>query len=259
MAAADVAEIVEFTRGVVAGRVGDVPIFALSARAGPDDPPSAAGQGVAGFAVPELTANTPEQIEQALRGEIAQLVEQDVHAWFDARHDQLRDRLEHTVTATLGELHDGLRAARSAAGELLALDMAPLDELAWPAPFAPPRFDDAAGRGWEELVSATLARHLPTGVRRRRARRGLHRWVRDPVPRPYGQARAGLQRELETAIRSATAAVEAQWSSQLAALQHGLRAVEDTHARSDAETDTVLSHLDQRARALSAALALLEP
>ncbi len=208
--------------------------------------------------LPERTDLSPEKVHDWLCAEISDATSSEVQAWFQLRHEHLRDRFEQTARSVLDDLNHELDAARANATELLQLELASLEDIPSPAAFPPPRFDVTEGPTWHELVSATLARHLPTPLRRRRVHRDLDRWVTAAIPRPYGRARAELQRELETAARRVRTAVDELRTSRLAALERGIDAVADAHVLSDAGAERQLAALDDRETDLTRALALLD-
>jgi GTP-binding protein EngB required for normal cell division len=208
--------------------------------------------------LPELTALSPEKLHDTLRSEISDATRTEVHTWFQRRHEHLRDRLEVTACSVLDDLNRELDGARENAGELLQFDLATSEEIPSPAAFPPPHFDATPGLVWQELVSATLVRHLPAQLRRRRVHRDLDQWVTAAIPRPYGRARAELQRELETATRTLQEAIHELRATRMAALESGIDAVADAHLLTDADNERHLSALDGQERDLTRVLALLD-
>lgn len=200
----------------------------------------------------------PERTAAAARSLMGDVVEKDVRRWFEERSERLRTGLRDAAAATLGDLRADLTAARSAAGDLLALDLADVDDPGLPAPREPPAFTPSTGSGWEELVTASVARHLPSGWRQRCLRRDLDRWVVAVLPRPYGQARSLLQGGLEAATRAQVGAIDDAWERRLAALERGLAAVRDAHGRTLEQDAGREGTLVESERSLDEALALLD-
>lgn len=181
--------------------------------------------------------DTPEREAAALRERIGDLVVARCTAWFDRIAPELDTTLRAAADRALTELGERLTAARRSAEDVLELRLA---EVEPPAPRRPPalpdlRFGEVAE--WRELITSTIARHLPDPIRRRRLHRHLLDWAENTAPRPLGRARSSLQSWLADTRRTIERDLSDTWRSQLAALQQGVEAAE----RHQEHTDTALS------------------
>jgi small GTP-binding protein len=165
---------------------------------------------------------TPEEQAEHMRARLADLAARRCSAWFDHMAAELGDALHSPAYAALTELRDDLARARQAAEHTLKLRLADVDSLPGTPPPRPPRLDPSEQIAWQELITSTIAAHLPPAMRRRRLHRNLANWADLAIPQPFGRARATLQDWLDQTAKNSERDLAAIWREQLAALEHGL-------------------------------------
>lgn len=199
----------------------------------------------------------PERRAARLRAEITEQVYARAEGWFRELVAELDGRLRAVSAETLDGLRTDLRRARRAAGELLGVSLSEPEEPTATARPDIPTLHIPEEAVWRELVTSTIAEHLPASMRARR----LHRELRSRLPhatgRPFGRVRSTLQDWLREATRAATRRVADTWDNQLAAL-HGALAEADTQPDSDghaAPLHAQLADIEHAVRALDAVIA----
>jgi GTPase SAR1 family protein len=177
----------------------------------------------------------PEAAADVVRERLEAVSAQQCAVWFGQAGAELDAALRTAAEQALSDLADDLADAREAAAQALDLQ---LSEVVAPAPAAPPRLptlEPAREVVWRELLTSTVAGHLPAAVRRRRLHRHLRTWAENAVPQPFGRARSTLQRWLEDTTRTIERALAQTWREQIAALENGVR--EAALHRSDTEPE----------------------
>lgn len=202
--------------------------------------------------------DSPEGEDSALHDRIGALVALQCAAWFEHVTPELDAALRRAEEDALAELGECLAVARRSAERVLKLRLAAVEP---PTPRRPPplpRLDLGQDAVWRELVSSTIAHHLPAEMRRRRLRRQLRDWVESTVPRPFGRARAALQYWLTETTGAVERELAATCRDQLAALQQGLAAAERHRDHTGTELAEVMAEVTERMTVARGALRDLE-
>ena len=192
---------------------------------------------------PDDEHRSPEQDGTTRREAILRQVADRATGWFDQAAIDLESALTDAAEHALEQLRDELTTARRAAQELLHLQLPDAAELPPTEPPRLPSLDVVPDADWQELISSTIARHLPTAVRRYRERRALREWSELAVGRPFGRGRSALQSWLEETTRVVEGDLATVWDLQLSALDQASTAVRDLGDRRTAQTTATLDDL----------------
>jgi signal recognition particle receptor subunit beta len=201
---------------------------------------------------------TPEEQSRQLRGRLADLTSRQCASWFDRIATELGDALRAATDTALTQLGDDLARARQAAEHTLDLRLADIEPLSPTPPPHPPRLDLGDEFAWRELVSSTIAAHLPAAIRRRRLQHQLRDWAEVAVSQPFGRARATLHSWLDQTARTSERDLAAVWRGQLAALEHGIDEANRHRRRDTNERTTALSQLFEQISTAQHALTELD-
>lgn len=201
---------------------------------------------------------TPEEQADQLRAQLAGLATRRCTSWFDHMAVELGDILQSPADAALTELQDDLAQARQAAEHALKLRLAAVNSVPRTPPPRMPRLDPSKEIAWRELITSTIAAHLPAALRRRRLHRHLQDWADVAVPQPFGRARATLQDWLDETAKNSERNLDAVWREHLAALEHGLNQAKQHRQREANEQAATPSQLADHISTVQHALAELE-
>jgi hypothetical protein len=161
----------------------------------------------------------PEDRARELREQISAQVRARVETWFAGIGVDLDAALRAVGEETLSNLRIDLNQARTAAEQLLSLPLSSPDESPSPQPPRLPILDFPRDVVWRELVTSTVADHLPSSMRSRRLHRQLRSWAPTSVGRPFGRVRSSLQTWLTDSTRGVELGLTDIWEAQLAALR----------------------------------------
>jgi dynamin family protein len=146
---------------------------------------------------------SPERRAERLWAEITDRIRASAESWFLELSAELEAGLRAVSGETLSGLDNDLRLTRRAAGTLLRVPLSEPDQPAAPAPPRIPTLYIPEEPIWRELLTGTIAEHLPAPVRARQ----LHRQLRARLPhatgRPFGRMRSALHDWLRDAARTA--------------------------------------------------------
>jgi hypothetical protein len=201
---------------------------------------------------------TPEEQADQLRAQLAGLAARRCTSWFDHMAAELGDILHSPADAALTELQDDLAQARQAAEHALKLRLADVDALSRTQPPRLPRLDPSEEIAWRELITSSIAAHLPAALRRRRLHHQLQAWAEVAVPQPFGRARATLQTWLDETAKNSERNLGAVWREHLAALEHGLDQAKRHRQRQANEQAATLRQLADHISTVQQALSELD-
>jgi hypothetical protein len=196
---------------------------------------------------------TADQLEQAGRNRLVELATGAVETWRMRQRDQLEAALSELDARLTAALNDELADVRTAARDLLELDLVmPKVEgrLAENRRFF---YTTAETTGQTELLAGAIRRHLPGEFGRRRAREHVLREVTELVPKQVGRARSDLQYRLAEATRALHRAIEARYADSADRL---LAVLDAATSQTTPAEDT--GELDDRETALTGLLARLD-
>ncbi|MBO0833191.1 MAG: hypothetical protein J2P29_14595, partial [Actinobacteria bacterium] len=205
----------------------------------------------------ELASVSSARLERAGRDRLTRMVADAVEAWRQQQADQLEDGLRELDRRLAGELEADLATVRSAAADLLGVDLAPLTPDERLAPDLGFFYNLGEQVDQIELLAGAIRRRLPGEYGRRLARQRLLAEIGDLVDAQLGRARGDLQYRLAEATRRLLADVQrsyADWAHRLAA---ALDRADRIRAESGEQRDLRLAELGDRALALDAVMGQL--
>lgn len=205
----------------------------------------------------ELAAASPADIERAGRARLTALVAAAAEAWRQQQAGVLEAGLRGIDEKLAAELAAELAEVRTAAADLLGL------ELALPSPgqrLAPDvRFfyslDEHVDQA--ELLAGAVRRRLPGEYGRRLARQRLLGDVADLVGSQIGRARANLQYRLAEATRQLLADLRRRYAGSTERLSAALDRAAVIRADASQQSERELAELTARESALLAVLSQL--
>lgn len=201
---------------------------------------------------------SPEQDADRRRNVMISAVRDQASAWFETMAAELSTALQTSGNEAVDRLRNDLVAARGAAWDLLGLELTEPAEPARTDPPNLPRLDIFPASDWQELISTTIARHLPAAVRRTRLRRALREWSETALDQPFGRARSALQSWLENSARLIERDLTNVWDAQIAALERAMTAVQQLDEQTEPERATALDRIAERSAAVHAILTQLD-
>ncbi len=205
----------------------------------------------------DLAAVPVADIERAGRAQLTGMVAAAAEQWRQEETGRLEDGLGSLGRRLLSDLDAELAAVRAAAADLLGL------ELTLPAP------DEGLpdNRGFfytldehvdqTELLAGAIRRRVPGEYGRRLARRTLLDQVGELVSSQIGRVRGDLQYRLAEATRQLIADVRRRYAGSAQRLTAALDRASLIRAEASHERDNRLAELDERERAIRAALGQL--
>lgn len=205
----------------------------------------------------ELVAASPASIQRCGREQLTSIVAAEVDAWRQEQAGGLERGLRAVDQKLCGELEAAIATVRSAAADLLGIElMLPLagDRLAPDTGFfytLGEHVDQA------ELLAGSVRRRLPGEYGRRVARQRLLGEVPDLVGSQLGRARGDLQYRLVEATRRLTADVRHRYAETADRLSEALDRAARIRAEAGEPAEQQLAGLAAREQALRAVLALL--
>jgi small GTP-binding protein len=205
----------------------------------------------------ELAAAPVADVERAGRAQLTRLVAGGAEDWRLEQTRRLEDGLSALGQRLLSDLDAELAAVRAAAADLLGL------ELTLPA--SDERLPDSGSFFYVldehvdqmELLAGAIRRRVPGEHGRRLARRSLLDQVDQLVSSQIGRARGDLQYRLAEATRRIIADVRRRYAGSAQRLTAALDRASVIRAEAGHERDRRLAEVDERERAIRAALALL--
>ncbi len=215
------------------------------------------GDRMAGVLDAELAAASPTDIERLGRDRLTGMVAEAVDAWRREQAAGLEQGLADLDQRLSDELAADLATVRSAAADLLGIELAlpsPGDRLAPDAGFfytLRERVDQA------ELLAGAIRRRLPGDYGRRLARQRLLGEVPDLVGSQLGRARGDLQYRLAQATRRLAADVRHRYAETAGRLGEALNRAAQIRADAGEQAEQRLAGLATRERALREVLASL--
>ncbi|MBO0834864.1 MAG: hypothetical protein J2P28_05000, partial [Actinobacteria bacterium] len=215
------------------------------------------GEAMTSLLAGELASVSSARLERAGRDRLTRMVADAVEAWRQQQADQLEDGLRELDRRLAGELEADLATVRSAAADLLGVDLAPLTPDERLAPDLGFFYNLGEQVDQIELLAGAIRRRLPGEYGRRLARQRLLAEIGDLVDAQLGRARGDLQYRLAEATRRLLADVQrsyADWAHRLAA---ALDRADRIRAESGEQRDLRLAELGDRALALDAVMGQL--
>jgi len=169
-----------------------------------------------------LRSSPAAVIERTGRARLGDLAVTEAEAWRSERAAVLEAGLTALDERLTDALAAELDAVRTAAAELLGLDLtlrAPGQRLAPDVRFF---YQVAEEAGQTELLAGAIRQRLPGGAGRNRARGHVRREASGLVPQQIGRARADLQYRLAEATRRLVRAVDARYDEATSRLERAL-------------------------------------
>lgn len=203
----------------------------------------------------ELADRPAEEFETAARTAVTQLIRTGVETWRDELIGRLERELETICARGLSELEAQLADLRSAASELLDLELAvsAIDSPLRTAQRFWYSFD--RGVGWE-LPLSEFARKVLPGRRRRAGQRVLGE-IEELVDRQVGRVRADLAQRFKLSVGEVVTQLGAEHDEALGRVQYALSEVSRLSAAAGSERDEHTARLGARREALQHVLAAL--
>jgi hypothetical protein len=204
----------------------------------------------------QLADRPAEEFEAAARAAVTGLIKGGVEAWRGELIDMLERELETICAQGLSELEAQLADLRTAASELLGL------ELAVSAVESPLRtaqrfwYSFDRGVGWELPLSEFARKVLPG--RRRRARQRVLDEIRELVDRQVGRVRSDLAQRFKLSVGEVTKQLGAEHDEVLGRVQYALSEASRLSAAAGSERDERTAQLGARREALRQVLAALD-
>jgi len=232
---------------------------ALNAAAGQAQPAEAVRIAAALTSIldTELAAASPAELQHDGRERLTAMVAEAVEAW---RQEQAR-LLEHGLREIEGklaaELETELAGVRSAAADLLGVELALPSDGDWLAPDLGFFYTLGEHVDQAELLAGAVRRRLPGELGRRMARQRLLAEVPELVGGQLGRARGDLQYRLAEATRKLVADVRRRYSESTARLTAALQRAAAIREAAGAEGAGQLAGLKVREEALQRLLSEL--
>ncbi len=162
----------------------------------------------------DIVAATPQsrpvdrRTEDALVNELGQAAVVTAQEWRHVWAQRLQDGLQAIADRTSAQLEAALSAVEGAAAELFGVALKIV-----PEPVRLPEdlrffYSTTSQPDTATVISTTIRRHLPAGMRRRASAAYLNRTVDELADRHIGRARGDLQQRLTEARRTLVAQVE---------------------------------------------------
>jgi small GTP-binding protein len=215
------------------------------------------GNRIGMFLASDLAAAQPAEIERQGRARLAGLVAEAAESWRQAQREILEAGLQRLDRRLADELEAELAAVRTAASELLGV------ELTLPGPerrlAADQRFFYTLGEHVDqaELLAGAVRRRLPGELGRRLARDHVLGQIAALAGSQIGRARADLQYRLAEATRQLTADVRRRYRDSTDRLAAALESAARSRGQTAAEVEIRHRELSAREQALRAVLAAL--
>jgi len=205
----------------------------------------------------ELAGASPAAVQRQGRERLTAMVATAIEDWRQEQTGRLEDGLRELDTRLAAELEADLAAVRSAAADLLGVDLAvpsPGDRLAPDLAFF---YDLGEQVDQSELLAGAVRRRLPGEYGRRLARQRLLAEVPDLVGGQLGRARGDLQYRLAEATRKLLADVRRRYSGSTERLTAALDRAAMIRSQTGEQGRRQLADLAVRDQALRAVLAEL--
>jgi small GTP-binding protein len=235
---------------------------ALNAAAGQAQPVVAAGVGGAVMSLldGELAAATPAQVQYDGRKRLTAMVSERVEDWRKEQAQLLEQGLREIDRKLAAELEAELAGVRSAAADLLGVELALPSDRDRLAPDLGFFYTLGEHVDQAELLAGAVRRRLPGELGRRMARQRLLAEVPELVGGQLGRARGDLQYRLEEATRGLLGDVRRRYSATTERLTAALERAAAIRAESAVVGQAQLADLRVREDALRSVLAeLLRP
>jgi small GTP-binding protein len=204
----------------------------------------------------DMAAAAPGDIERQGRARLTELVAEAVESWRREQAGQLEQGLRLIDERLGAELEADLAAVRTAAADLLGLDLAlaPGDRLAADLSFFY-MLDEHVDQA--ELLAGVFRRRLPGEYGRRVARQRVRGQISDLLGSQIGRARGDLQYRLAEATRRLLASMRRRYACTTERLVSALDRAAEIRAAASEEGAQQLAELASRDRALRSVLSQL--
>jgi small GTP-binding protein len=205
----------------------------------------------------DLGSARPAEVERTGHDRVAELAEAEAEAWRGQRAEVLETglaRLDDRLNAVLAAEVEGVR---SAAAELLGLELAVPPAGRRLAPDRRFFYSGTGQAGQTELLAGAVRRRLPGETGRNRARAYLDREITALVPQQIGRARADLQYRLAEASRHLISEVQSRYDEAVLRLERALADAGDLRAATAGELAARDRELAERLAALDHVITLL--
>jgi len=169
-----------------------------------------------------LRSSPAAVIERTGRARLGDLAVTEAEAWRSERAAVLEAGLTALDERLTDALAAELDAVRTAAAELLGLDLTPRAPGQRLAPDVRFFYQVAEEAGQTELLAGAIRQRLPGEAGRNRARGHVRREASGLVPQQIGRARADLQYRLAEATRRLVRAVDARYDEATSRLERAL-------------------------------------
>jgi hypothetical protein len=205
----------------------------------------------------DLASAPVADIERSGRVHLTRMVAKAAEEWRQKQASRLEDGLRAMAQRLVSDLEAELAAVRAAAADLLGLELALATSDEW--------LPDSRGFFYTlgehvdqaELLAGAIRRRMPGEYGRQMARRALLGQVDPLVSSQIGRARGDLQYRLAEATRQVIADVHDRYAGSAQRLTAALDRASVIRAEADQERDRLLTELDERDRAIRAALGQL--
>jgi len=232
---------------------------ALNEAAGLARPEMAAtvGARIAGLLDGELATAPPAEIERGGRTRLASLVAEAAEAWRQEQVSRLERGLRDIDRQLTGELEAQLAGVRSAAADMLGLDLAVPSSGGLLEPDLGFFYTLAEHVDQSELLAGAVRRRLPGRYGRRLARQWLLGQVGDMTGSQLGRARGDLQYQLAEATRRLLADLRHRYADSTQRLTAALDRAAAIRAGAAGQAGQQLTALAERERELRLAVSRL--
>ena len=218
---------------------------------------AAVGTKIAEFLDGELATAAPAEIERGGRARLASLVADAAEAWRQEQAAALEHGLGDIDRQLTGELEAELAAVRSAAAQVLGLDLAVPSPGGLLEPDLGFFYTLAEHIDQSELLAGAVRRRLPGRYGRRLARQWLLGQVRELTDSQVGRARGDLQYQLAEATRRLLADLRRRYADSIERLAAALDRAAAIRAGAAGQAGRQLAALAERERRLRLAVSRL--
>jgi Dynamin family len=198
----------------------------------------------------ELSDASPADIQRTARAQMAALVAEAVESWRQEQIGRLEGGLRDLDRQLAAELQADLASVRSAAADLLGLELALPASARRLAPDLGFFYNLAEHVDQVELLAGTVRRRLPGEYGRRMARQRVLAEVPDLIGAQLGRARADLQYRLAEATRRLLADVRQRYEDATERLIAALERAARIRAAAGVQARQQLEELKTREQAL---------
>ncbi len=205
----------------------------------------------------ELADASPADIQRAGRGQLAGMVTEAVESWRQEQARRLEEGLRDLDRQLAAELAADLATVRSAAADLLGIDLALPAAASRLAPDLGFFYNVGEHVDQVELLAGAVRRRVPGEYGRRLARQRVLAEVPDLISGQLGRARADLQYRLAEASRRLLMDVRRRYADATERLIAALERAARIRADAGAAGRQQLDELETRDRAVRAVLSQL--